>query len=327
MTGDLRWLARVIVTVSAIHSTTDVVPRQVPFLSVLSSVGPDRVWLALLHSGVIVGSVLVFTSLWRFGSFIVGSSWVAAVLGNMPLFSNGRLLQGLVLVLCGLAVTEFGMHLVRAQMIILYAGAALSKTIDPDWWNGRFIATLWEFHQGVRPGLSLMWLAQTVGILTIVIEGAIAVTLSLPHTRNIGVVLSATFHALTVVFLSEDFGMFSYTVVLVTIALFATPSMMSIGRGRYAKLSAMTTVYELRPSSFRTAPLGVTVGKRALPAPIAFALLTLATAPGQVALFGFAAGMSRVGLPHVRDTVFGLFIVLVIVVALALWPDSTGKDT
>jgi hypothetical protein len=318
---DLRWLARVLIAITAIRSNTDVVPRRVPFLAILSAVGSDRLWLNALHVGVVAGGFLVFTPLWRSGSVLVGTVWIVAVLGNMALFSNGRLFQGLLLLFCGLVTTEFGLSLLRAQVIVLYAGAALAKATDPDWWNGRFLASLWEFHGGSRPVASLMWVAQGVSVLTIVTETGIACALARPSLRNVGVVVAVVFHSLTVVILNEDFATFSYAVVLVTAVLFASPPTVRAAQCRFPKLLKMSTFDELRRSPATIGPLNVVVGHRTLGRLLSVCFLTLLTAPGQLLALGFVATTSRLGLFAARSVGFvGLTVLLVIVGATSFLP-------
>lgn len=312
MSIDPRWLARVLVIISALRGNTDVVPRRVPFLPFLLSVGSDEAWLNGLHVGVIVGTILVLTPAWRFGSILVGSTWTVAVLGNMGALSNGRLFQGLLLIFCGLATTEFGVSLLRAQIVVLYAGAALSKAVDRDWWNGRFIASLWEFHRGSLDSVALSWIARPVGIVTIVAEAAIAVALVSVHRRNAGVALSILIHSLTVVALNEDFATFSYNVVLATGVLFVSIPTVRAVRCRFPRFVRMSPFAALRLCRLDAGPLKVDLERCSLSGLPAFGFLCVLTMPGQLALLGVAAASTRLGASLVRDTIFGTIVVLLV---------------
>jgi hypothetical protein len=307
--ADQRWLARLLVIISALRANTGIVPRGVPFLSFLSSVGSDEAWLNGLRFGVIAGTVLVLTSAWRFGSIVVGTAWTLAVFGNMGALSNGRLLQGLLLILCGLATMEFGLTLLRAQIIILYAGAALSKAIDRDWWTGRFIASLWEFHRAALDSFAINWIARPVGIITILAEATIALTLLIARFRNAGVALSVMFHSLTVVALNEDFATFSYTVVLATGVLFTRLPTVSSVQFRFPSVVRMSPFGAIRFCSATAGPAKVKLQNGSVTGVLALGFLCLVTAPGQLALFGLAAASSRVGLPLIRDTIFCALII------------------
>jgi Vitamin K-dependent gamma-carboxylase len=319
---DQRWLARILVIISALLGNTYVVPRGVPFVSFLSSVGSDRIWLDGLHFGVIAGTVLVFTPAWRCGSILVGTSWTVAVLGNMGAFSNGRLFQGFLLILCGLATTELGLTLLRAQIVLLYAGAALSKAIDRDWWNGRFIATLWEYHRSPLDQFAINWIARPVGIVTIFAETAIALTLVLARYRNTGVLLSIVFHSLTVVALNEDFATFSYAVVLATGVLFAKLPAVRAVQLRFRFLQSMSPFEVIRSSRPTPGPMRVDLQNGSLRGVLALGFLCLVTMPGQLAVFGLAAASSRVGATLIRDTLFCALIIFSVMFARTAYLDS-----
>jgi hypothetical protein len=221
MIAEVRSLAVVLVVMLFSRMGFDAMPRQVPFLPVFDRLGTPEQWVYGLSILYGTGALLVLSGRFlQLGCAMAGSAIVLRVLGNMPLYSNGRLLDGLLLLLLALYTPGRGRLFLRVQFLLVYAGAAFNKALDPDWWNGRFVAATLDFH--VPPDLAeaLAPFHTAAGIGSIVTEAAILVLLAVPRLRAYGVGLLFVFHTTLLVLLREDFGTFYYTLSLAGPLLF-----------------------------------------------------------------------------------------------------------
>jgi len=131
---ELRSLGVLLIVMLLARFGADALPRQVPFLAVLDSFGTPDQWITACKLVFLTGSALVLSGFAiQTGCLLAGLALIAKVIGNMPLFSNGRLFDGVILLLIGLYVPQRGLQFLRLQCYLLYTGAVLSKLIDPDW--------------------------------------------------------------------------------------------------------------------------------------------------------------------------------------------------
>ncbi|MDX1982701.1 MAG: hypothetical protein SFV51_20695 [Bryobacteraceae bacterium] len=217
---EIRSLAILVLAINAIRISGYGFERHLPMLAFLDSLGTPAQWDFALRSALFAGAAMSwFPRLTRIGAFLGGGALVLRILGNMPMFSNGILFSGLLLILISLYAPPHGWAILRAQCVILYAGAALSKCLDPDWLNGRFTAVMLDYHVPALAG-TLRPLTPLAGILTIATEAAIAILLAIPRLRRFGIALSVLFHSFLLLLLKEDFGSFYYTVTLSAVLLF-----------------------------------------------------------------------------------------------------------
>lgn len=59
----------------------------------------------------------------------------------MPCHSVAHTYVACLLIVIALSSHATGSRVVRAQVVLMHAGAALNKSFDPDWWNGRYFET------------------------------------------------------------------------------------------------------------------------------------------------------------------------------------------
>ena len=124
-------------------------------------------------------------------------------------------------IIIALSSRATGTWLLRAQVVILYAGAALNKTLDVDWWNGRYFdAFLVDHHANpvylqAASMLPAGLLSTVMGILTIVTQWILVATFVRPSSTPVGIAIGLVFHGAMVVLLNNTFGPFM-------LALFAT---------------------------------------------------------------------------------------------------------
>ena len=208
-----RLLACILFTTALVRGYWRPIPPVVPFVDgfipLLESVGgvPTLQWM------VLGGATLFLLGLApRIGCLLAGASLVAQTIGRMAFFSNGRLFGGLLLLLIGLHRTARGTTALRAQVVVLYIGATLSKVFDVDWWNGQAIEATLQVHPSSHWMLAWPWTQKVAGWVTMLVEGALALLFVSPGARWAACVLCLCFHTWLAVLLREDFSMFFYAV-------------------------------------------------------------------------------------------------------------------
>ncbi len=120
--------------------------------------------------------------------------------------------------------------------------------------------------------------------------------------RYAGVALSVVFHSLTVVALNEDFGTFSYTVVLATGVLFAKLPIVRDVQFRFPSFVRMSPFGAIRFCQSTAGPVKVDLQNGLLKGVLALEFLYLVTMPGQLAFLGLAAASGRLGVPLTTNT-------------------------
>jgi hypothetical protein len=260
------------------------------------------------------------------GCLLAGLALIAKVIGNMPLFSNGRLFDGLILLLIGLYVPQRGLQFLRLQCYLLYTGAVLSKLIDPDWWNGRFINAMLDHHLPEAQRAFLEPFTPIAGWLTIAAESSCAVLLMTPRLRWAGVLTVGVFHTSLLVLLSEDFGSFYYTVALCAALLFLPfppVEFVAAPTPRLAFLSNYSVFTALRVAPFKIGPTQVRLASSAYTGPAALLLLVLTNLPCTAILVASAAFLSSMGYARTRDAVLAASVTA----AIALWFMARNPST
>lgn len=199
------------------------------FVPLLETMLPPPVTKGILMGTLALGlALLVVGILPRLGALLAGGALVLATLASPPLYANSRLYSGCILLLLGLWQPRSGTTMLRAQVVILYAGATLSKLLDVDWWDGRYF-DVWmngKLHNplfaSVAALLPPLALAKLCGWVTIAAEGFVALGLPFRRTRAAAVVAGLVFHTGALVLAGEDFGVFFYAVTL-SYLVFAEP--------------------------------------------------------------------------------------------------------
>ena len=312
---EVRALAQLVLIVLATRVGTDQIPKHIPFFEFLD-VGPGYRWGIGLMLVFFAGTLTAFTGRYfSIGCLAAGGALVLKTLVNMPSYSNGTLFDGLILVLCGLCHSQRGVSLLRAQCILVYIGAGLSKLIDVDWWNGRFMAAMFAYH----PSASWIpdWFAQPAGIASIFTESSIAVLLLFAATRNWAVLLVAAFHTGILIILSEDFATFYYTVALATALLFLRlPAIERIATNYpwLSDYSVFSTVRAARRERGEEAIAFEAGGELAGFPALLFQLLSCTPVLG--VLVAINCTVARQGFPRLRD---GIVFVSILATFIVSW--------
>ncbi len=306
-------LATLVVLMLLARLGMDPIPRHLPYAPFPEGLSEAAPWLFL------GGALLVLSQRYvQMGALLAGAGLLLKVLGNMPLFSNGRLLDGLTLLLIGLYTPRWGLGPLRAQYCLVYFGAVLSKLIDGDWWNGAFVNATLDYHRPGAVAEALAPLAPWAGWVTMATEAAIGTGLAIPALRPAAVVLTAVFHTGLLVLLREDFATFYYTVSLSACLLFLEwPAVLAvrIPREGFVFLARRSVFTSLQAAPVERGSWQVRFANYRYEGPAALGLLLFANFPVLALLVAGVALVSRRGYGTVREVV----LVACVGLAVGVW--------
>jgi hypothetical protein len=316
--AEVRALAVMLVMIVAGRLGLDEVPRFLPFLPLLDSLGTQHQWARVLLLFWCLGCGLILSGRWiRMGCALAGGVELLRVLGNIPHFSNGRLLDASLFLLIALYFSPRGLTFLRTQYLLLYAGASANKALDPDWWNGRFVAATFDYHLPLATAQWATRLAMPAGLVAMFVEAALFFLLLVPRWRVAGILLLVGFHTGLIVMLHEDFATFYYTVGLGGILLFLpTPAVRELTLPNrlwvwVAKISCFSNVQEATSAK---GPATLSWGKFVFHGPLAYLFLVLISIPGAALLVGALTTLSRLRGATARE--MALAVLLPTVIAL-----------
>jgi len=192
-----------------------------PYLELLDALPPDGFNLALRLAADAGYLLILFSPFVRTGAGLTGSAYLMGLVACRPCHSVAHTYVACLLIVIALSSRATGTRLLRAQVVILYAGAALNKTLDADWWNGRYFeAFLVDRHANplylsTASLLPAGLLSTIMGILTIVTQWTLACVFLRPRWTPAGIGVGLLFHGVMVILLDDTFGPFM-------LALFAT---------------------------------------------------------------------------------------------------------
>jgi hypothetical protein len=322
-------LGLLIVTVIVGRLGGDDMGRHIPFLPWLDHLGRPADWIAILSISWWTGVLLLCTPWFRLGALLAGTAEMLRVLGSMPLFSNGRAFDALLLIMVALSSASTGLRWLRLQYLLLYLGAALNKMFEPDWWNGEFmVVMLSDSWLGARL-TALPEVPVLMGWLSMATEAAIPVLLLIPKRRAAGVWLCLAFHSVMLLMLREDFATFFYAVALGAVFLFyplpdtATVSVPSGLAGLVPQTSSFSAISNAPRSR---GGWSLQWGQAQLSGRAAAMVLLLCSLPAQVLVLLLITTASRVGAHDVRESLLGLLVAAGAVAALQMRRTRAGAS-
>ena len=178
--------------------------------------------------------LLLFTRFVRTACLLLGGAWIVALLACQPCHSVAHTYVGCLLVILGCSSHASGLWLVRAQVVLLYAGATLNKALDPDWWNGRYFETLMVTRHQVPVYIAAaslfppLTLSQIMGIATVLIQALLTACFLIPSLYAVGIATGVFFHGLMVALLNMTFGPFFLTILGSYLAFLRWPDHIAI---------------------------------------------------------------------------------------------------
>jgi len=169
----------------------------------------------------------------RTGALLAACSLFLVSLWNMGSFSQSRLLPACLLLLVSLAPTSSATTLFRWQVVLLYAGAALNKSLDIDWWNGQFIhaysaSKAHLFFYADLADVAGRWPARLLSWSAMALEAAVAMAFARARWVPEGIVCGLALHTGIMAWLGFDFEAFFYTVAAAYAAAVTWPGRIEI---------------------------------------------------------------------------------------------------
>ena len=166
----------------------------------------------------------------RTAAFALGAVLLFSLLVNRAGYRNSIVFVSFVLILIGVSEGDRARGWLRIQLVLVYAGSALNKALDPDWRSGRYIVH-WLGEVVDSPVWSAAtrvvdpWPAgQATAWTTIGLEAALAVGFAVAPMTPWAVAVAVVFHGCTVLVAGTTFGIFVSALLFTYPALFPWPS-------------------------------------------------------------------------------------------------------
>lgn len=159
-------------------------------------------WLPYALWGIFhLAALSLFLNRWvRTAAVVLGACVFLHIAAHRLDYSNNRVFFATFLVLIGLHDAKLQEWPLRIQLALVYGGAAINKSLDADWWNGRFFDTLmldafgvgWYGHLVMRfPDLPV---GRVFGVATMLTEASICALVLLSRGGRLGILLILGFH-------------------------------------------------------------------------------------------------------------------------------------
>jgi hypothetical protein len=222
----LLLVAKLLVLSLALNGYVQGLPeRWLPMWSIFDALPEQSVNAGMKVLFSAAGIALFFNQWVRAASFLAGLVFFFEPIVCRTHFFYADFFCALVLMLIGLHQSALGTSLVRWQFSVMYFGAALNKVLDPDWRNGVFMQNWLPQYSPSYLQLSQqlpdLWLASFFCWSTILIEFAAAFMLLRRNLWRYTVPLVIVFHATSVFFVGNTFGVF-LSALLAAYPVFAT---------------------------------------------------------------------------------------------------------
>lgn len=228
--ANLLLAAKCVFVVIAIQGLVVSLPE--PFLPLVPGLRPSRpAWIAVGMRVVALaaGVALLLNRKVRIASLALGLVVLFALLGARGWYRNGRFFVAAVLILIGLWRAPWGTRLIHVQLVLVYAGSALNKVFEPDWWTGRYFEHWMRdiignpIYVELADLLPPLVLSTAMGWLTIGVEAALAIGFAVPPLHVPTVVVAVAFHAASVIAAGTTFGVFVGVLAVSFLVFFEWP--------------------------------------------------------------------------------------------------------
>jgi hypothetical protein len=200
-----------------------------PFFSELDRVGSQAAFRHGIQVAFLVAAVaLVLNRAPHLAATVAGVAILLGTMSSRLYFENNTEYTGLILLLAGLAASGDRTRLVRYQVVLLYAAAALNKMLDPDWRSGQFfenwaaVTSLHATYQHLSSLLPPLVLAKLLAWSAICTEAALAAGFAIRRLSPYAIWLAVGYHSTLMVTAGRTFGMFYFS-LLASYLAFARP--------------------------------------------------------------------------------------------------------
>lgn len=216
-------MAKVVCIVFLIRQWHSLPVPFLPFVTGLDQILPGAVAKGILQLTFLGAAMsLLFNYRVRAASFVLGSVILLAVLSSRLYYENNRLFAGCLLFLAGLYSDGIAADLIRYQLVVLYAGAALNKLLEPGWRSGQFFSA-WAQTGSFALTYTVVphWLPgfpAFFGWTAILIEAVLAATLLPRRTVPYAIWLGITYHTGLLLSTGRTFGLFWFVLPVAFLA-------------------------------------------------------------------------------------------------------------
>ncbi len=198
-----------------------------PFLDALRAPFPFQ----LITEIVLIGSALalLFNRRVRIACLLLGGVIILGVVASKAYYGNNKLFCGLFILLTGLTRKGEEPSVLRWQLAIVYAGAAINKWADPDWISGQFFS-YWAGEKLEQPlflavasMIGIGWAGKLMCWSTMLVESALGVGFAFRRFWPAAIWLGVLFHSAMTWFTGSTFTMFFYAMNASFLAVVAWP--------------------------------------------------------------------------------------------------------
>ena len=209
--------------------------RFLPYLEPLDGLGSVESLQAGLLAAVVAGcGLILFSRAVRLGCFMVGSAYLIGLLGCRPCLSVAHTYLACVFLMLSLSGQGSGARLLRAQLVVMYAGACINKAVDVDWWNGHYFDTLMitrhadPFYGWSASLLPERWFGAAMGAATILTQLALVICFLRRRWYRAGIVAAILFHSVMVLWMGTTFGPYYVSLMLSYLAFVDWPGAIQV---------------------------------------------------------------------------------------------------
>jgi hypothetical protein len=202
-----------------------------PFMRFFDRVGtPAQFHWTLVGIFLAAAAALFYNRQVRLCCLVLGGVILVSLLSSREYFENNRTYCACILLLAGLSSRGQKPWALRAQVVLLYFGAALNKIMQPDWRSGQFFwywfgqihhPDLWRRVTAFVPEMPL---AQFFCWSTIIIEFVLVIGFLTPRWYTRSIWLGAAYHTALLVMMNSTFGMFYYAMLASYLAFVDWPA-------------------------------------------------------------------------------------------------------
>ncbi|HEX7708793.1 MAG TPA: HTTM domain-containing protein [Thermoanaerobaculia bacterium] len=276
-----------------------IVPAFLPFLPILEY-NPTALQQILQVAFVISIPALLFNIAPRSAALTLGLVMLLAIAASKPGYLNATVYTGCILLLAGLQSRTGTIWLLRAQIALLYLGAAINKIFEADWWTGVYVEN-WlvailtnPYYETLTSFFPPMALSRMLGWTAIAVELFVGVAVLSRAGRPAAIWIAAVFHIGVLLMTHQDFGIFLTAIFASFLALIDWPASVRASIGDRHVLSRLThavgkrldvdRIVRWEPAADRDEGLTLDTGRSSLQGGEAFARLLLLFPPVYFAL-------------------------------------------
>jgi hypothetical protein len=197
-----------------------------PFFSVLDQIGSRAAFHHVLEAAFLVAAAaLLLNRTPHLAATVAGAAILVGTISSRIYFENNTEYTGLILLLAGLSVQDRRTRLLRSQVVLLYAAAALNKLLDADWRSGQFfenwaaVTSLHSTYHHVASHLPHLLLAKLLAWSAICTEIALAIGFAVRRLFPYAAWLGVAYHSTLMLTAGRTFGMFYFSLLASYLAI------------------------------------------------------------------------------------------------------------